>query len=104
MTDKHIWKEKQKQKPTLFLTKQCWFPRYKVPLLSTCGRCHPEGFIVASLYNFKHIANNNDNNKNDDANNDNDIMFISRVMVIKMSNNGSYFVFFGDDNKTLVTI
>ena len=26
--------EKQKQKLTLFLTKQCWSPRYKVPVLS----------------------------------------------------------------------
>ena len=69
MTDRHIWKEKPKQKPTLFLTKQCWFPRYKVPVLSTCGGCHPEGFIVASFYNFKYIANSHDNNNNNDTNN-----------------------------------
>ena len=53
LTDRHIWNEIQKQKPTLFLTKQCWSPRYKVPVLSTYGGCHPEGFIVASFYNFK---------------------------------------------------
>ena len=69
LTDRHIWKEKQKQKPTLFLTKQCWSPRYKVPVLSTCGGCHPEGFIVASFYNFKYIANNHGNNNNNDTNN-----------------------------------
>ena len=40
-------------------------------VLSTCGGCHPEGFIIASFYNFKYIANNHDNNNNDndDANN-----------------------------------
>ena len=69
LTGRHIWKEEQKQKPTLFLTKQCWSPRYKVPVLSKCEGCHPEGFIVASFYNFKHIANNHDNNKNNDSNN-----------------------------------
>ena len=56
LADRHVWKEKQKQKPTLFLTKQCWFPSYKVPVLSTCGGCLPEGFIVASFYNFKYMA------------------------------------------------
>ena len=70
MTDRHIWKENQNQKATLFLTKQCWSHRYKVPVLSTCGGCHPKGFIVASFYNFKYITNNHDNNNNDnDTNN-----------------------------------
>ena len=40
LTDRHRWKNKQKQKPTLFLTKQCWSPRYKVSVLSVCGRVH----------------------------------------------------------------
>ena len=31
LADRHIWKKKQKQKPTLFLIKQCWSLRYKVP-------------------------------------------------------------------------
>ena len=62
LTDRHIWKEKQKQKPTLFLTKQCWSPRYKAPVLSTRGGCHPEGFIVTNFYNFRYIAINHDNN------------------------------------------
>ena len=66
LTDRHIWKDKQKQNPALLLTKQCWSPRYKVPVLSTCGGCHPEGFIVTSFYNFKYIANNHNNN---DSNN-----------------------------------
>ena len=70
LTDRHICKEKQKQKPTLFLTNQCWSPRYKVPVLSTCGGCHPEWFFVASFYSFKYIANNHDhNNYNNDTNN-----------------------------------
>ena len=47
-------KTKKKQKPTLFLTKQCWSPRYKVTVLFVCGGCHPEEFIVASFYNLKH--------------------------------------------------
>ena len=69
-TGAHIWKDKQKQKPTLFLTKQCWYPRYKVPVLFKCGGCHPEEFIIASFYNFKYIANNHDNNSdNNDTNN-----------------------------------
>ena len=71
MTDRHIWKEKQKQKPTLFLTKQCWSARYKVPVLSTCVGCRSEGFIVASFYNFKYIANNHDNNNNNNDTNNN---------------------------------
>ena len=71
LTDRHIWKKKQKQKPALFLSKQCWFPRYKVPVLSTCGGCHPEGFIVASFYDFKYIVNNHDNNYNNNSNNNN---------------------------------
>ena len=62
LTDRHIWKKKQKQIPTLFLTKQCWSLRYKVSVLSTSVGCHPEGFIVASFYNFKYIAENHDNN------------------------------------------
>ena len=41
LSDRHIWNEKQKQKPALFLSKECWSPRYKVPVLSTCGGCHP---------------------------------------------------------------
>ena len=49
-----IWKNRQKQKPTLFLTKQCWSRRYKVSVLSVCGECHLEGFIVASFYRLKH--------------------------------------------------
>ena len=61
--ERHRWKEKPNQIPTLLLTKQCWSPRYKVSVLSTCGGCHPKGFIVASFYNFKHIANNYYNNK-----------------------------------------
>ena len=72
LTGRYIWKEEQKQKPTLFLTKQCWSSRYKVPVLAIlpiCGGCHPEGFIIARFSNFKHIANNHDNNKNNDANN-----------------------------------
>ena len=47
--------EREKQKPTLFITKQCWSPTYKVPVLFTCGGCCPEGFIAASFYNFKYI-------------------------------------------------
>ena len=47
-------KQKQKQKAILFLTKQCWFLRYKVSALPICGGCHPEGFIVASFYDLKH--------------------------------------------------
>ena len=59
-----------KQKSELFLSKQCWSPRYKVPVLSTCGECHREGLIFASFYNFKYIANNHDNNnRNKDTNN-----------------------------------
>ena len=70
LTDRHIWKEKQKQKPTPFLTKQCWSLRFKVSVLSTSGGCHPEGFIVASFYNFKYIADNHDNNNSiNDTNN-----------------------------------
>ena len=54
LTDRRRWKNKQKQKPTLFLTKQCWSPRYKVSVLSVCGGCHPKGFIIASFYNSQH--------------------------------------------------
>ena len=32
------------------------------------------------------------------------IMFTPRVMVIKMSKNASFYVFFADDNKTLVSM
>ena len=55
---------KTKQKPTVILTKLCWNHRCKVPVLSTCCRCDPEGFIVATFYKLKHIANNHDNNNN----------------------------------------
>ena len=59
-----------KRKPTLFLIKQCWSPRYKVPVLYTFEGCQPERFIVRSFYNLKYIANNHDNNyKNNDTNN-----------------------------------
>ena len=44
-------------------TVQCWFPRHKLPVLSTCGVCHQEGFIVTSFYNLKHIPNNHYNIK-----------------------------------------
>ena len=57
--DRQVQMEKQKQKPTLFLTKQSWSPRYKVFVLSTCGRCHPERFMVASFYNLKHSSVSN---------------------------------------------
>ena len=61
--------EKQtKQKPTLFLTKQCWCPRYKVSVLFIYEGYHPEGFIVASFYNLN-IANNHYNNNDNDNNN-----------------------------------
>ena len=56
MTERQSWKEKPNQKPIMFLTKQCWSPRYKVSVLSTYGRCHPKGFIVASFNNLKHIV------------------------------------------------
>ena len=32
------------------------------------------------------------------------ILFTSRVMVIKMSKNASFFAYFADDSKTLVTV
>ena len=55
---------------TLFLTELCWSLRHKVPVLSTWGEWHLEGFIAASFYNFKYIANNHDkNNSNNDTNN-----------------------------------
>ena len=64
--------ERQKKlKPTLFLTKSCWSPKYTVSVLSTCGGSHPEGFIVASFRNLKHIANNNNKNNNSNNNNQN---------------------------------
>ena len=56
MAERQRWKGKPNQKPTLFLTKQCWSPTYKVSVLSTCGGCHPKGFIVASFYNLKLIG------------------------------------------------
>ena len=69
-TGEHMWKEKQKQNPAMFVTKQCWSPRYKISVLSTYGGCHPEGFTVASFCNFNYIANNHDNNSNNnDTNN-----------------------------------
>ena len=72
LTDNHIWKQKQKQKSAMFLTKRCWYPRQKVHALSsTCGRCHPEGFIVASFYGFKYIAKNHANNVNNNDTNNN---------------------------------
>ena len=71
LTDRLIWKKKQKQKSKLFLTKQCSSSRYKVSLLSTCGGCLQEGFIFASFYNFKYIANNHDNNNNNNCTNNN---------------------------------
>ena len=71
MTDRHIWKEKENQKPTLFLTKQCWSPRYKVLVLSTSGGCHSEDFIVGSVYNCKCVATNHDNNNNNNDTNNN---------------------------------
>ena len=58
-----------KAKTDTVFTKQCWSPRYKVPVLSTCGGSHLEGFIVASFYNFEYIANKHDNNNNNDSNN-----------------------------------
>ena len=32
---------------------QCWSPRYNVSVLLSCGGCHPEGLIVASLIKLK---------------------------------------------------
>ena len=46
LTDRHIWKKKQKQKPTLFLTKQCWSPRYKVSVLSLYGGVTQTGSLL----------------------------------------------------------
>ena len=56
MAERHRWKGKPNQKQTLFLTKQCWSPRYKVSVLSTCGRWNPKEFIVASFCNLKLIG------------------------------------------------
>ena len=58
-----------KTKTNTFLTKLCWSPKYKVPVLSTCRGSHPEGFIVAIFCNAKHIGNNNNNENNNDNNN-----------------------------------
>ena len=48
-------KQTKIKKPTLFLTKQFWSPRYKISVLSTCGGCYPKRFIVASFYELKII-------------------------------------------------
>ena len=58
-----------KTKTNTVLTKQCWSPRCRVSVLSICGGCHPEGFIVASFYNLKYIANSHYNNNNNNDNN-----------------------------------
>ena len=58
------------------LTKQCYSARYKVSVLSTCGGCHSEGFVVAIFYNFKYLANNHDKKSN---NNDTNSKLSSRV-------------------------
>ena len=76
LKDRHIWAKSQKQQPALFLTKQCYSARYKVSVLSTCGGCHSEGFVVAIFYNFKYLANNHDKKSND---NDTNSKLSSRV-------------------------
>ena len=71
LAGRHIWKEKQEQNPTLLPAKQCWSPSYKVPILSTCGGCNPEGFIVANFFNLKYIGNNHDDDDDNNNNNNN---------------------------------
>ena len=66
----------------LFITKRCWSPGYNVSVLSTCGVCHPEGFIVASFYNLNHTASNHGNNNNSNDNNSNEPSSCVKMLIV----------------------
>ena len=56
MTDRQKRNLDKSSKKTNTFRCQSWSRRYSVPVLSTtCGGCHPERFIVASLHKTKHI-------------------------------------------------
>ena len=76
----------------MFLIKQCSSPRYKGPVLSICGGCHPEGFIVARFYNFKYIANNHGNNNHNNDKNNNKLSSYKTFHLHNLLSNVSFLV------------